>query len=255
MTECDKHPEYQSLTTFFGKDWPARDSNFLPDLFTFDRDWRSQSLHSKHTSSVTTIRRDTVPHDAIDDEFPIFEEGAQPWDDEEPVDFDSVIFNTGFDHSCIHGLDRQLLLRPTDAFRDLCWTEAVVADNHTPRLQSIRLLDPIDYQSDPEDGDLTPTDGQSEETPFEVTKHFVHLDSISTTSTYSPLSTATDDDQHGKIPVVFLDAHFPVSNPDDSIHFFPVSPLARRRGAARKFSHSRIAEFCSNLPGRLIKSS
>jgi hypothetical protein len=193
-----------------------------------------------------------VPHDAIDDEFE-----DTPWGEDEPIDFDGVVFDTEFDRSFLRGLDTQLLLLPIDAFIDLCWTEAVVAEDLKPRSQSNHVYDrSIDYQSDP---DLTPNDGRSQEISFEDIRHLVHFDSFSTASTCSALPTPTDDDsRHGEIPVVFLDGHCPVSNPNDSIHFFPVSPLARHRlRVDRKLSHTRIADFCSNLPlaGRLIKSA
>jgi len=274
-TEYDRDPLYQPLTTFFGQDWPARDTRLLPDLYAFDSDRRSQSrsipphnMQSKRTSRATTIPHHAVPHDVPDEEFLASTENTSPSDNEEPIDFDDILFDTEFDQSCLYPLDKELLLHPIETFIDVCWDEAVVEDeviaedNATPRRQSPPLYAPsygsIDYQFHPEDGDLTPTDGRSEDMSVKDTKNFVHFaqDSFSKTEPSSPLSTSTDDSRHVEMPVVYLNAHFPVCNPSESIHFFPVSPLAsRRRAADRKLPHARIAAFCSNLPGRLVKSA
>jgi len=259
----NEEPRYQPLTTLFGQNWPAQDTKLLPDFHLFDPDHRrSQSIQSRSTRSKRTITpRDitphATPHNAVRD-LPILVENTDTWDDLD-VNFDDILFNTEFDPSCLHALDNQLLLSPIESFVDLCWAEAVIDDDSddipAPRAFHISPTpeDASVWHSDLEDGDRTPTDGASEGSHLTHTKNFVHLDSFFRTPASPPLSNPLDD---SKLPLVLLGAHFPARNPDDSIHFFPVSPLAsRRRTADRRLPHTRIAAFCSNLPGRLVKSS
>lgn len=251
----------------------------MPDYFAFESDRQPQSTPSqsmRSSFSTTTVPHDAFPRDATDEEFPTFIEITDEEElIEEPLEFDSILFDTDFDHSCLLSLDRQLLLRLMDSFIDVCWAEAV-GDNTSPYRQSVHLYAPSDnYQSCSDDSDLTPNDGRSLHSPVEFTQNFVnsvrdscvngckqsnlHLQtqrSFPRSAASSRLSTPTDDNQHDQVPLVYLDAHYPICDPNDTVHFFPISPLASRRAIPdRKLPHTRIAAFCSNLPGRLVKSA
>ncbi|KAG6861695.1 hypothetical protein C0995_013264 [Termitomyces sp. Mi166 len=71
---------------------------------------------------------------------------------------DPTTLEVGFDHSCLEGLDEQLLKFPTDAYAAICWAEAV----NKPESSSRGLFLGGSPANDGENSD-EPSDGLSDE--------------------------------------------------------------------------------------------
>jgi len=69
------------------------------------------------------------------------------WDDASTV-YHSSAFGFEFDSSCLHFLDDQLILNPTDSFADVCWADAV----HDDLLdESYWVMSPLPQRSSSDD--------------------------------------------------------------------------------------------------------
>jgi hypothetical protein len=218
--------------------------------------WSDGHITSLHYSQ-------TIPVDVIksDEKESIWDDGTSLLDV-----FDPTSLDIDFDHSCLETLDDQLLLHPMDSFVDICWAEAVYDDadrvttptgwstsSSTARHDQLRvhLETPSDDDSDEcrtyEDVHVPTTYIYGEgDTSGEYTSGYV---SPVMKEKHTFFDQPMDD---GTSSFIFLDPHFTISDPDESIHFFPTSaPMTRQRSKFQK----GITTFCANLPGRLIKSA
>ncbi|KAH7883352.1 hypothetical protein F5I97DRAFT_1930905 [Phlebopus sp. FC_14] len=151
---------------------------------------------------------------------------------------DSTLREAGFDPSCLDELDEQLLRSPTDCFSDLCWAAAVedeittVPVLHTPK--------PPSRSSFPSRKDEPRNRGVSQLTdPLRDHRHFpakVRLPRNAFAQcllSSSAESHVTCSSSNMKQRTILADSETRMlyTNPNESVHYFPVSPeySTRRR--------------------------
>jgi len=177
------------------------------------------------------------------------------------VAHDSPFGNSGrlfrFDWSCFDRLDEQLIAAPMDAFTALCWSEAVGED---PTAQSVHRESRCSLTL-VSDADSPP----SLSMPQETTTSDTLTASTSPSSVSLPRSEDVDCDYPSQsvrqlqVDIAptksrYDDLPFPIFSipkPNDSIHFFPQSPLRGPRRVPR--GHTLLRDPTQHTESRLSR--
>ncbi|KAF9460721.1 hypothetical protein BDZ94DRAFT_880938 [Collybia nuda] len=144
----------------------------------------------------------------------------------------------GFDHSCLDGLDFQLLHFPIDAFAAMCWLGATGTIPTHLTLQNKEVTH--EEISSGSSSDESESDSDESRTRDDrITTVFLDSDITFTVRPVKPILPFDDG-------VVSLGPNFTKSDPRDFIGYFPV-PSSRRK--------SKSTGITSFLPSRFMKSS
>jgi len=183
--------------------------------------------------------------------------------------FDPTTLNVGFDSSCFDGLDETLIYSPMTAYAEVCWADLNEPDPHsdsertstpTPRpMKSAkgasrrqRTRSPLVTSSSSDDSD---TDSDECRTYNEgdashpilgsgVSSGLHTVGEFSSYDTTKSLLYTSDEDTRS---FMLFEPKFAVPNPQDSVGFFPIRAVQRRKSVS-----SRITAFRAHLlPGRL----
>jgi len=197
-------------------------------------------------------------------------DGEMAWDERSTVIdvIDRTSLSTDFDHSCLDSLDDRLLLSPTESFADVCWDTAVYDEPDRdvtptpPHIDTTGLYTAVrrrHSQDDSEEDSLLSDDDPS--TPI-FEKEAVDSDDLHYAETYPnylsnlPIDTFVEtihDDYDEKKsfmvldPTIVIDPTFSMSNPYDTVNYFPYPIRPTNRGNLP----TRFITFCAKFPARL----
>ncbi|KAG2043874.1 hypothetical protein BDR03DRAFT_940118 [Suillus americanus] len=146
------------------------------------------------------------------------------------------LHNLDFDPSCLDRLDEQLLLSPTESFVDVCYSEAVHDDNiPVPKLQPIQPRIRKDTR-------LYDRTAATDEDPFHDWDENYSVKFRKARKKPLPApplpqlpETSLPRTSHQDSMLALLESHILYHNPNESVHFFPVS-TQRCSGESRKSS-------------------
>lgn len=186
-------------------------------------------------------------------------DGEIAWDERSIVIdvIDPTSLSTNFDRSCLDSLEDRLLLNPNESFADVCWGTAVydVPDRAaTPTPTQVQIDTGLYTRRDSEDSEDSFSDEDPTTPIFE--KELVDSDEFKVTDIYAdflptfPTFIDNLNDYDDQKSFIVLDPAFSMSNPQESVNYFPV-PVRPTRAKLP----TRFITFCSKFPARLKSNS
>lgn len=165
------------------------------------------------------------------------------------------LHNLDFDPTCLDRLDEQLLLSPTESFVDVCYSEAV-HDNNIP----VPMLQPIQPRIR-KDATLYDRTAATDEDPFHDwdENYSVKFKKARRKPLPPPPLPQLPEESlprtsHQDSMLALLESHILYHNPNESVHFFPVS-TQRCSGESRKSSLEAPSVHSTGSNGRFRRIS
>ncbi|KAG0708639.1 hypothetical protein DFH29DRAFT_426375 [Suillus ampliporus] len=162
------------------------------------------------------------------------------------------LHNLDFDPACLDRLDDQLLLSPTESFVDVCYSEAVHDDVPVPILQPIipRIRKGMRLYDRTAANDEDPFHDWDENYSIKFKKARKKLP----VPPLPQLPEAPPRTSHQDSMLALLESHILYHNPNESVHFFPVSSQ-RCGGESRKSSLEAPSVTSTGSNGRFRRIS
>ncbi|KAJ7781835.1 hypothetical protein DFH07DRAFT_791790 [Mycena maculata] len=193
----------------------------------------TSGLHTWAPPTAARADSNTFPTEIPSSESP---DGQMPWIDRTSLDI-------AFDRTCFDALDDQLLHYPIDSFADLCWADAVhdtshepyIAMSHPPELiadadADASLSDPVHEPVEPK-----PSFAPAPETlPFSDKLNTPSRRLAAEPSLHPLKAKAAPAPINPRLDTLPLPPHFCLSDPSESIGFFPTRPTDRRASKPKR---------------------